>query len=118
MSNLSNASTAPKEQKEWLSGVFIPTDDHVLVGRGKVCYRHSGNKQLSEIVQSFMTEYAAAESTKKSKSQMIKKIVDIVRGKGADFVKYDINKASWYKVDERTAREKVSQSESSGLSFI
>lgn len=104
------------EKRQWLPKDFLPSEYHVLVGRGKLCYRHLGNQQVVQIVQSFLPEYNAKDSSKKTKSLLIRKIVALVRERGAskdaDFVKYDNDSERWYIVEERTAREKVSQSKS------
>ena len=108
------ASSDSVKKRQWLAEDFTPSDYHVLVGRGKVCYRHAGNQHLVKVVKSFLPEYSAANSTKKAKSLVIKKIVGQIRSRGTDkdvdFIKFDDDANQWYIVDERTAREKVSQS--------
>lgn len=91
---------------------FTPGDKDVIVGRGKVCYQHSGNKNLIQIVQSVLQTYCAADATKKSKSELIKSIMVQIREAASPtggFVKFDSEKGQWFEVGDRIAREKVSQ---------
>lgn len=55
--------------------------------------------------------YSDAESTKKSKSDLIKNIIQQVRDKSPQggFVKFESESGRWFEVGNRIAREKVSQ---------
>jgi len=90
---------------------FVPGLKDVMVGRGKVCYKHQGNQNLTSIVQSVLASYSDANATKKDKTELIKSIVTRVRDSSptGGFVKYDKEAGQWYEVGERIAREKVSQ---------
>lgn len=90
---------------------FKPSATDVIVGRGKVCYKHPGNQVLNRMVQAVLAEYSAKDSTKKSKSELIKGLVAKVRDSSPDggFVKFDSASRRWYDVGDRLAREKVSQ---------
>lgn len=83
----------------------------MIVGRGKVCYKHSGNAHLVKIVKSVINVYATQKATKKSKTELIKSIVSQVRESSPDggFVKFDVKGGKWYEVGDNVAREKVSQ---------
>ena len=67
--------------------------------------------RLNRIVQSVLGIYADPESTKKSKSDLIKSIMQKVRDNspGGGFVKFDSEAGLWFEVGNRIAREKVSQ---------
>jgi hypothetical protein len=95
----------------WLPASFVPGKKDVIVGRGKVCYKHSGNQRLARIVTSVLQAYSSAGSTKKAKSELIKNIVVQIRESSPEggFVKYDSGSSKWYEVGDRIAREKVSQ---------
>lgn len=96
---------------KYLAHGFAPGDKDVIVGRGKVCYQHTGNQRLASIVQTALPVYSAAKSTKKSKSELIKEVVAKVResSPGGGFVKFDTDQGMWYEVGDRIAKEKVSQ---------
>ena len=77
----------------------------------QVCYKHTGNLRLNGIVQSVLGVYSDPESTKKSKSDLIKTIMQQVRDKSPEggFVKFESDSGRWFEVGNRIAREKVSQ---------
>lgn len=102
---------ASNNEITYLGSGFSPSELDVIVGRGKVCYKHSGNLRLARIVQSVLGTYSSAEATKKSKTELIKSLVTQVRESTPDggFVKFDSEKGEWFEVGDRTAREKVSQ---------
>lgn len=104
-------STIANTDVVYLGSGFTPNELDVIVGRGKVCYKHSGNLRLARIVQSVLTTYSSTEATKKSKTELIKSIVTQIRESSPDggFVKFDSEKGEWFEVGDRTAREKVSQ---------
>ena len=95
--------------------VFFPRDfkpgiNHVIVGRGKKCYKHIGNEKLRSIVSSRLEEYSAA-TCKASKSSILMSIVTKLRTstpKGG-FIKEDPDSKQWYDVGDFLAREKISQ---------
>lgn len=94
-----------------LAADFTPGDNDVIVGRGKVCYQHNGNLHLNKIVASVIVVYSDPDSTKKSKSDLIKSLMQQVRENSPQggFVKFDSETGRWFEVGDRIAREKVSQ---------
>ena len=76
-----------------------------------MCYKHRGNLRLNGIVQSVLSVYSDPESTKKSKSDLIKSIMQRVRDGSPEggFVKHESESGRWFEVGNRIAREKVSQ---------
>jgi hypothetical protein len=110
-SNQNMAASTNNKGIEWLPASFVPGKKDVIVGRGKVCYKHSGNQRLARIVTSVLQAYSSAGSTKKAKSELIKNIVVQIRESSPEvgFVKYDSGSSKWYEVGDRIAREKVSQ---------
>ena len=104
-------ATTSKNDATILGSGFIPGEKDVLVGRGKVCYRHSGNQRLARMVQSVLGAYSDSEDTKKSKTELIKSLVCKIRESSPEggFVKFDNETGCWYEVGDRIAREKVSQ---------
>lgn len=96
---------------EYLDVTYTPTAEDVIVGRGKVCYNHTGNRRLVHIVKTLLPSYSADESTKKSRSELINGVVDQIRESSPDggFIRFDADTKRWFRVKERVAREKVSQ---------
>lgn len=105
------SETTPKNDATMLDSNFTPCDKDVLVGRGKVCYRHSGNQRLANLVKSVLNTYSDPQVSKKGKTELIKSIVDKIResSPGGGFVKFDEKTGCWYEVGNKLAREKVSQ---------
>lgn len=96
----------------FLPETFQPSDFDIIVGRGKVCYRHAGNLRLNRMVASVLNTYSSPEATKKSKSDLIKQIMAQIRASsshGGGFVKKDLESGRWFEVSEAIAREKISQ---------
>ena len=94
-----------------LDSNFTPGEKDVLVARGKVCYRHSGNQRLSKLVKSVLSTYSDPKVSKKGKTELIQSIVASIRESSPDggFVKFDETTGRWYEVGNKLAREKVSQ---------
>jgi len=87
---------------------FVPGDNDIIIGRGKKCYSHVGNRRLAQTVNSKMDEYIGAKC-KLEKSQIISSIVAQIRSSG-HFVKEDPNVTGlWFDVDDVIAREKIAQ---------
>jgi len=81
--------------------------NHVIIGRGKKCYKHSGNLKFRETVQSRLAEYSLAHS-KSSKSMILMDTVRSVHRTGG-FIKMDSSTGRWMTVGTFLAREKTSQ---------
>jgi len=90
---------------------FEPTDQDVVIGRGKKARTHEGNSRLRGLIEFMIPEYSAAGSNKDEKSYIIKEIVTQIRKSSPDggFVKFDKSKNRWCEVGDFLAREKISQ---------
>ena len=101
-----------------LSESFTPGINDVILGRGRKCYSHPGNKKLADMVKLMLAPYSIAD-TKKAKSEIIFNIVIQVREQskeGGGFVKLDESTGRYYEVGNHLAREKVSQTFRDALS--
>lgn len=89
---------------------FQPGANHVIIGRGKRCYKHEGNQKLRRIVHAKLEEYSNAPS-KSEKSQMLASIITAFRNglPPGGFIKQDLIKNLWFDVGDFLAKEKVSQ---------
>lgn len=103
----------------FLPETFKPSENEVIVGRGKRIASHSGNKRFhQQIVKPFVEEYANAD--KRGKGDIITQIVATVRNNssfGAGFVKQDGKNGSWSVVEDMTARIATAQSFRDQLSY-
>lgn len=90
---------------------FDPSDNDVIIGRGKRARSHGGNKRLRGLIAFMIPEYQAAGSNKDEKSYIIKEIVTQIRKSSPDggFVKFDKGLDRWVEVGCFLAREKTSQ---------
>jgi hypothetical protein len=87
---------------------FIPDDSHVIIGRGRKCVEHSGNRRLRAIVKSQLAEYQQADKT--SKSDMIMMILEELRGDNElCFVKHDPANNRFSAVEDAAARICIAQ---------
>ena len=110
-------TTTLNEEQRWLTESFIPSEHDVVIGRGRACYSHVGNRHLADIVNSMLVAYSAADS-KKAKSEIIFEIVMKVREISPEggFVKLDKSTGRYFEVGNHLAREKVSQTFRDALS--
>jgi len=103
--NLSNACFLPKS--------FVPGKNDVIIGRGKKCHGHFGNKRLKYIVLSRLDEYSQI-FLQSDKSLILRLIVSQIRNychpRVGGFVKQDPKTKRWYDVGDSLAREKISKS--------
>lgn len=109
---------ATQETKYWLPKGFVPGSNDVMIGRGKVCYSHQGNKRLALLVKTKLDIYSCAD-TRKAKSEIINDIIADVRSSAAPdggFVKFDLSRGQYFEVGDFVAREKVSQTFRDALS--
>ena len=90
---------------------FQPSDTEVVVGRGKRCAEHPGNKRLREIVQAHVPEYAKT-STKREKTHILNTVVRLVRSNSAQqagFVRENKATGRWNIVEDSAARITTAQ---------
>jgi len=88
---------------------FQPGFYDILIGRGKRCYEHIGNKNFLVLVASKLNEYSTA-SSKSQKTKILASIISEIkmRSPHSGFIKMGSN-GLWYQVEENAAREKISQ---------
>uniref|UniRef100_A0A7S4HKF7 DUF6824 domain-containing protein n=1 Tax=Odontella aurita TaxID=265563 RepID=A0A7S4HKF7_9STRA len=103
------ASVPPrkKEIARPLSRSAAFKDEDVLLGRGGLTNHHLGNKRYREEVERLKPQYRQ-ETSKKQKTEIRNRLVDIVRGYGGRFMKYS-QKDGWEEAPIIQARKKASQ---------
>lgn len=85
--------------------IQTPTQNDVLLGRGKAFYSHSGNIELRKIIMGTLSVYDSAPFAEKQHEHVSDVIVRMIQEKGGHFLKED--EAWWVEVDAETARKKV-----------
>ena len=84
--------------------ISAPAPLDVLMGREKISQEHTGNFRYNQIIHSRLEKYESG--TKQEKTQMATEVLEVVKGSGGRFLK--LESGSWVQVDDRVAREKVS----------
>ncbi|CAB9524535.1 Nitrilase family, member 2 [Seminavis robusta] len=85
---------------------FQPTDFTVLCGKGNDNYNAPGNRRFRVTISMFTEEYINA-TDRQEKSDLVLRVMDLVRQASPVGAFVKCVKGRWYEVDERTAREKV-----------
>lgn len=88
---------------------YTPTDDVVIIGRGKKVRASPGNQKFYALIDNHLTAYQNA-ATKGLKSTLLWNILTTVRGSstnGFGFVKKE--GANWIAVDDACARINIAQ---------
>lgn len=101
-----------------LPKAFEPSPNSVVIGKSRISKDAEGNFRLKTLAATFLDMYATA-STKADKSEIVSRIVDIVRSKcstGA-FVKHNDKDGRWYECPKGVAREKVSIASALGIRY-
>jgi hypothetical protein len=93
----------PPQTRTLVIRIQTPTQNDVLLGRGKAFYSHCGNIELRKIIMGTLSVYDAAPFAEKQHVSDV--IVRMIHGKGGHFLKED--EAWWVEVDAETARKKV-----------
>jgi hypothetical protein len=105
------AATEETEPTRLLPEDYEPGENTVIIGRGKRCVMHEGNKRLRKIVVTELSTYQSCRS-KMDKSIVLVCIVRKVCSKNKDnvgFVKQDLDTHRWHTVTEVAARISVAQ---------
>jgi hypothetical protein len=81
----------------------------IVCGRGAPTNYHYGNQAFKDLVEEYQTQYLCAKRT--DKPQLAMKIMDIVKDRGARFVKRvkTSGPSIWVEIDPKGAYEKVCQ---------
>jgi len=90
---------------------FKPRKFDVIIGRGKKCHCHFGNKRLKKIISLRLDEYSSS-ILQSEKSQILRAIVSQIRSSqshNGGFVKQDPQSSRWFDVGDNLAREKISK---------
>lgn len=88
------------------SGVQLPSRFDVLLGKGRPCQEHHGNKYLHDIIARYYDEYNSA-TKRETKSKVADCVIDVIKACPGRFLKRDEVSGLWMEVDDREAREKV-----------
>jgi hypothetical protein len=87
---------------------FVPLTSHVVCGKGKACYTHSGNQAFRKLVKINLARYTAA-TNRFEKGKVANEIAQVIRQNGGGFIKMDPNTGGWLDVGDAAAKEKVAQ---------
>ena len=89
----------------FFSGVDLPGDRDVLLGRGKAIYSHKGNVWMRHLVAEYYDHFDDARYGEKF--QITVMLVNTIKQKGGRFLK--LRKDGWWEeTDDKLAEDKVS----------
>ena len=89
-----------------LPSSWQPTENEIILGRGRRCETHPGNRRFLDIVRSQLSEYSAAK-TKALKSKIILRVPEPIVSNSAvgGFVKHGPATGGWLVVTESSAKK-------------
>jgi hypothetical protein len=111
----SSCSTRPYENSNPLPHLhprtakgFIdaPSCFDVLFGKGKALREHTGNVRANHLVAMHRSKYEQAD--KYEKTDIAKRLVNMIQESSGRFLKFDENEGCWVEVGPGKAREKIS----------
>jgi hypothetical protein len=94
-----------KEAQVIQTNIYCPSDNDVLLGRGKPFQEWPGNIQLSNIID--IHRKAHDESDRAQKTAISRDVVQIIKGMSGRFLQLDKATEDWEEVSDAVAREKV-----------
>jgi hypothetical protein len=84
--------------------IEIPTNNDVLLGKGKPTQEHIGNMRLHLLVEDHFPRYE--DTNKKGKTEIAREVVQLIKSSSGRFLRME--KGVWVQVPDEIAREKVS----------
>lgn len=87
---------------------FAPSGKDIIVGRGKKCTNHVGNRRMKAMVHSKLQEYSTAND-KTHKTYIISQILHDIKSAAGRFVKKESASRRWYQVRDPCARTNIAQ---------
>jgi hypothetical protein len=96
---------------------FVPSEQHIIIGRGRLTKLHPGNRKFDMMVETTAMEYAAAPC-KAEKGSILTRMVDEIHEAAPDagFVRKDPSTGQWTLVEEALARQTAAQAIRNALS--
>lgn len=91
---------------DYLPSNYIPSDNDILCGRGKIYSRHPGNIIFSETVLNSLQLYMNAHN-RIARGAVVASIVKQFRSTGLRFIKLDKEKNQWFKLTSEAAQKKT-----------
>jgi hypothetical protein len=85
---------------------IAPRRFDVLFGKGRVLREYTGNVRANVLVAMFRPKYEQAD--KHEKTDIAKRVVNIIHESNGRFLKFEENEGCWVEVEDGMAREKIS----------
>jgi hypothetical protein len=83
-----------------------PEPEDVLFGRDSESWNHDGNKHFRAIVADYQDDYHSTK-LRSRKVEIVARIIEELKQRGARFLKRDRDSVGWYEVDRKQVVEKV-----------
>jgi hypothetical protein len=96
---------------------FVPSEQHIIIGRGRLTKLHLGNLKFEKLVEMTAIEYEAAPC-KAEKGSILTRLVNEIHEAAPDagFVRKDPSTGQWTLVAEALARQTAAQAIRNSLS--
>ena len=93
-----------------LPATFVPTEHHVIIGRGRKTKMHNGNRKFHKTLYKVAREYSSAPC-KADKGSILTQLITSIhqQGPNAGFIRKDAATGRWTLVEEALARQTAAQ---------
>lgn len=99
------------------SSTHYPSDIDICCGRGKGNWSHRGNHFFKQIIKQNAQRYSEARS-RNDKTIVINRVIELMKQRGARFLKRDEASGEWLDIGEEQAREKTGHAMRDHLSKV
>jgi hypothetical protein len=89
-----------------MKAFITPRPFDVLFGKGRALRDYTGNMRANVLVAMYRPKYEQAD--KHDKTDIAKRIVNIIHESQGRFLKFEVNEGCWVEVENDMAREKIS----------
>jgi hypothetical protein len=101
-----NSKPLPLHIPSAVTAFITPRRFDVLFGKGKALREYTGNVRVNVLVAMFRSKYEQAD--KHEKTDIAKRIVNIIHESDGRFLKFEEKEGCWVEVEDGMAREKIS----------
>jgi len=101
-----NTENYPLKQTSNDEKEFVPSDQHILCGRGHLFGRHPANQKFNAIIRHYVRNYKESTS-RHEKTEIFRTVLAETYDSGLSFMKLDNTTQQWYRLANIEAREKI-----------
>ena len=101
-----NAENYPLKQTSNDEKEFVPSDQHILCGRGHLFGRHPANQKFNEIIRHYVRNYKESTS-RHEKTEIFRTVLAETYDSGLSFMKLDNTTQQWHQLANIEAQQKI-----------